>query len=91
MPANKVWGFSASGDVPCWFPRLSLPFQVLHPGMGTVQLFSYTSLHLSPGWDCSYLNQVYFWKRKKVRNAGTGTLPANRNIIDLFTTEANAL
>lgn len=58
--SNRGVGFQCTGDTPCRLPHFTLPFQVLHPGMGTVQPFSYKSLHLSLGWDCSYLNQVYF-------------------------------
>lgn len=60
MPVTEVWACSALGVMPCQLPHFTLPSQVLHPGMGTVQLFSYKSLHLSLGWDCSYLNRVYF-------------------------------
>lgn len=53
-------------------PFRDSPFQVQHPGMGTVQRFSYKLLHLTPGWGCSCPSPGYSWEKKVTETALRG-------------------
>lgn len=65
MPTKAVSFSCPSSQARPLSPLRDLPFQVQHPGMGTVQQFSYKLLHSTLGWGCSYLSQGYFWEKER--------------------------
>lgn len=72
MPAKGVRFSCPGSQARPLSPFRDSPFQVQHPGMGTVQRFSYKLLHLTPGWGCSYPSPGYSWEKKSYGDSSEG-------------------